>query len=636
MFRTTLKMKKLHLLLMADDAQRAANALADLAVVHLKEERADDQLLDELPAVPFHDVYHRLKSRYKKIVSFLPDNEQLLEQGLLDVSSESLLIEQLHAVDDELKQLWIEVSALEEKRRQFSEKISSLNQLQSTLQRFEALEMDLSRVGRQSHFLDIKAGTVPASNRSRLEKALSINGNILSPFYQSEGVDYVLVVSPTSQSEDVHGVLKSADFREILVPKEFEDRPEMVERKLQDNRQGIDQSVEEISQKITDMIEHKRPLLEQAKQLIQQAMPYAEIASYLHGKGPLVSLQGWVPANRIGEIRKALKDQLQHAYVDRYEEPGIDDYEEIPTELKKSRWITPFQTLVSQYGLPQYREFDPGLLFALSYTLMFGMMFGDVGHGAAIILIAWYFRKVLKSLAFVGTLAGLSSILFGFLYGSVFGYEDILHPLWLSPMHDPQHVLTLALYWGIGFLIIANILSVRNLLSARQTQLALYSPSGLAGLLFYLAAAATLIWVLETGAGIPFWSLPALAVMMLVMLVFQWKHSSGSLFERILVVFIEGLEIVISNMSATLSFLRVAAFALNHIALAAAIFALASMMDSFGHGVAIVLGNIFIIVLEGGIVAIQCLRLEYYEGFSRFFSGKGKPFKPLQRNYSLN
>jgi V/A-type H+-transporting ATPase subunit I len=96
---------------------------------------------------------------------------------------------------------------------------------------------------------------------------------------------------------------------------------------------------------------------------------------------------------------------------------------------------------------------------------------------------------------------------------------------------------------------------------------------------------------------------------------------------------IEGLEFVISNVSATLSFLRVAAFTLNHIALASAVFAIAAMLGSFGHWVAVLLGNVFIIVLEGAIVAIQCLRLEYYEGFSRFFSGKGRPYVPLKIDY---
>jgi len=74
----------------------------------------------------------------------------------------------------------------------------------------------------------------------------------------------------------------------------------------------------------------------------------------------------------------------------------------------------------------------------------------------------------------------------------------------------------------------------------------------------------------------------------------------------------------------------VAAFSLNHVALALAIFTLANGLDTAGPWLTIVPGNIVNIVLEGGIVAIQALRLMYYEGFSRFFSGDGTEFVPLR------
>ncbi len=302
----------------------------------------------------------------------------------------------------------------------------------------------------------------------------------------------------------------------------------------------------------------------------------------------------------------------------------------MPTKLKQSWWITPFQALIGQYGLPQYSEFDPGMLFALSYTLMFGMMFGDVGHGGVIIILAWLLRKKFPAILVVGSLAGLSSIAFGFLYGSIFGYEHVLHPLWMSPMHDPNHILTLALYWGIGFLILANLLSIRNLWVMNRRQQALYGAHGIVGLLFYMVAVLSLILLFEREQAISFWQYLILLVLMTMMLYQGWKKSSGTVGERVVIVFIEGLEYLISNMSATLSFLRVAAFSLNHVALAAAVFAIAAMLDTVGHWITIFLGNVFIIVLEGAIVAIQCLRLEFYEGFSRFYSGKGKRFRPLE------
>lgn len=291
--------------------------------------------------------------------------------------------------------------------------------------------------------------------------------------------------------------------------------------------------------------------------------------------------------------------------------------------------MKPFQGLVKNFGMPGYQEVDPSGLFAISYLLMFGMMFGDVGQGAVIALMSLLFYRSYPGFAIVGVGAGISSVAFGFVYGSLFGYEHLIPALWMSPMHDPTQVLLLAVLWGAGFIIVAHLLAIRNFLAAGQFEQAYYSGKGLAGLLFYLAA---LFAGFQAVLNSRFEWLEALllAAPMAVIVYFHWCQSSGGLVERLLVVLIEGLEHIISTISGTLSFLRVAAFSLNHIALAAAVFAIAAMLDSFGHGVTVVLGNIFIILLEGAIVAIQCLRLEYYEGFSRFFSGKGRAFEPLK------
>ena len=100
--------------------------------------------------------------------------------------------------------------------------------------------------------------------------------------------------------------------------------------------------------------------------------------------------------------------------------------------------------------------------------------------------------------------------------------------------------------------------------------------------------------------------------------------------EKLLISLIETYEVLISYLSHSLSFLRVAAFTLNHSALAIALFTLASMTDGSGHWLTIILGNVFILILEGAIVAIQVLRLEYYEGFSRYFNANGYLFEPLE------
>jgi V/A-type H+-transporting ATPase subunit I len=310
-------------------------------------------------------------------------------------------------------------------------------------------------------------------------------------------------------------------------------------------------------------------------------------------------------------------------------EPSPGEVAEVPSLVRYPGWLRPFVPLVKSYGIPRYGEFDPALPFAFTYLLLFGAMFGDIGHGAVILLLAAALTRRLGRMAWVGIAAGAVSMLFGVLYGSIFGYEDLIEPLWLSPLHDPIRVLTIAVGFGVGFIVFTLLVNAWNKAAAGRAAEALFDSSGLAGLAFYLGA----VGVLASLAGAADVVQPAavLAVLgIVVVAAFKWFEAKAGLGERILVTAIETLETAINLFSNTLSFMRVAAFSLNHVALALAVFTLANGLDAAGHWITILLGNIVIILLEGGIVAIQALRLMYYEGFSRFFSADGTEFVPLR------
>ena len=643
MLTTPEAMKRMKLKLIADDAQHAALALAELGVLHPEVGEEDGQALDEFPALQFQEVFHRIQTRYQKIIDLHGERADDVTDRTLHATIAhqpqpaaefNFNMEELSLLDGKVRELWARVSALEERLRQIRDERGSVSQLQASLQRFLALDVDLSRVGHRTRFLNVMAGTIDRANTVQLARALSLLGYILETFYSKENLDYVLIAGPTGDSDDVIELLRSADFRDLPIPGEFSDRPQQVLQHLNQRASELDRDRMETQREMQQVISHQVELLQQVAHLLYHAQPYARLGSYLQGKGRMVALEGWVPEARQQDIRRILDERLQYPYYLVFATPLAEEYNRVPTLLKSNPLLQPFQVLIRQYGLPRYCEFDPGALFAVSYILMFGMMFGDVGHGAVIALLSLALWRRIRVVAVIGGLAGMSSVIFGFLYGSVFGYEHVLHPLWMSPMQDPQYVLLLALYWGRGFLVVANLLAIRNLLVFGEFDQAKYSPQGISGLLFYLIAIYGLARTFGSGQELPLWVVVALSVLMSSMLHYLWRESSGQLVERIMVVLVEGLEIIITNVSATLSFLRVAAFTLNHIALAAAVFALAAMLDTVGHWIAIVLGNVFIIVLEGAIVAIQCLRLEYYEGFSRYFSGKGRSFEPLKTEFS--
>jgi V/A-type H+-transporting ATPase subunit I len=298
-------------------------------------------------------------------------------------------------------------------------------------------------------------------------------------------------------------------------------------------------------------------------------------------------------------------------------------------------WLKPFVPLVKSYGVPRYGEFDPALPFAFTYLLLFGAMFGDIGHGGIIVLLSLLFARKLGRMAWVGGAAGAVSMLFGVLYGSIFGYEDILEPVWLSPLHNPVHVLSVAVAFGVGFIVFTLLVNARNKWVGGHVAEAIFDSTGIAGLVFYLGAVGGLASVAGAAdIAQPSWMLAIFGIV--VVAGFKWYEAKAGLGERILVTAIETLETGINLFSNTLSFMRVAAFSLNHVALALAIFTLASGLSTAGHWFTIALGNVVIIVLEGGIVAIQALRLMYYEGFSRFFSGDGVEFVPLRLESQQN
>jgi V/A-type H+-transporting ATPase subunit I len=260
---------------------------------------------------------------------------------------------------------------------------------------------------------------------------------------------------------------------------------------------------------------------------------------------------------------------------------------------------------------------------------MFGTMFGDVGHGAVLALLAWVFRRRLGRFYIFGVLAGLFSVAFGFAFGSVFGYKNLLPALWMSPLYDPILMLQLALAWGVLFLSLACVLTIYNRFAVHQPLAAVFGHHGIVNLVFYLG----LIWgavsvSLGDGFGLP----QALLVggSLAALAGYNWAQLEAPPIEKALTVLIDTLETVISYLSNTLSFLRVAAFSINHVALMVAVLTLAGMMGSVGHVVMIIFGNIFVMVLEGVIGAIQVMRLQYYEGFSRYFSADGREFAPLR------
>jgi V/A-type H+-transporting ATPase subunit I len=316
--------------------------------------------------------------------------------------------------------------------------------------------------------------------------------------------------------------------------------------------------------------------------------------------------------------------------------------------LQSSKLLRPFQMLVTTYARPRYGEVDPTWLIALTFPLLFGAMFGDVGHGLLLaalgILLSSTRVKALRSLASLGgliTICGLVAAVFGFLYGSIFGFEHVLHAVWLQPGEDPLTILIVAIGGGVVLLSIGFLIGIYNGIVARDWAHLLFGHGGISAAVLYWS----LLGLAASSAGL----LPVPARLFGILAVLA---GLAIMFSGILIRLVEGdrplveggmgtyaiqapmelFETVISFLSNSLSYVRVGAFAIAHVVLSSVVFLLAELVSP-GHGIGywsiVAIGNIGIVIYEGLIVGIQAMRLSYYEFFSKFFTGGGMRFEPL-------
>ena len=350
--------------------------------------------------------------------------------------------------------------------------------------------------------------------------------------------------------------------------------------------------------------------------------------------GPVAGLVGWTPVGRLPELAATLAD-LGAAVVPLARPRGVQP----PTLLTAAGSSQGSRMLVDTYGTVPYVDVDPSVLAGVAYVLMFGMMFGDVGQGAMLLLAGLILAsgrvRRLESLKKVWLLvagAGLASMVFGGLYGEAFGPTGLVPVLWLDPLSSPIPLMLTAVMFGAGLLAGAYALGTVNRVREGGWRLALYARSGIAGSLLFVSVG-LLVWGL-TASIAPL--VPAAVALALVALAFIFTGlfvEAGGGGTGLIQAVIELVDSMTRLGSNVVSFTRLAAFGLMHAALMMVIWNATTALWAPGwRGLAAVLvfalGNVLAFALEGLVAAVQALRLEYYELFSRVFQSEGRPFQP--------
>ena len=294
--------------------------------------------------------------------------------------------------------------------------------------------------------------------------------------------------------------------------------------------------------------------------------------------------------------------------------PGLEP----PQLLSNPRWMRPFELFTGMLGVPGAGEADPTRVVAIVAPLMFGYMFGDVGHGAVLLIVGLVLGRRYPALSLL-VAGGATSIIFGFLYGSVFAIETIFPALWLHPLEHPILIMLVPLVCGAMLLFTGMMLDAMQAHWQRRSLHWWESGAGL--VLCYVSLLGALIepWLLLAAAAGATWFIAGHAIA-------ARRHRLVAAGEALT----ELLESVLQILVNTLSFVRVGAFALAHAGLSLAVVGLTEApVSAVGKVIVLILGNVLIVVLEGLVVGIQTTRLVLFEFFVRFLRAEGRPFSPL-------
>lgn len=566
-------------------------------------------------------------------------NIPLKEVCSLDYSLENMR-DYIHSTHEKINQLSHHKKDTLELIKKYQDALTQVNNI-------ENLNIPLDDLF-SCEYLNVRFGRIPLDSIEKLN-FYSAKPFVFQTFHVDRGYAWCLYLTTQDGEREVDNIFSSLFFDRVHIPDFVHGTPVSAQATLRMEIEVAEQSLQEIEEDIQSIIKDSMDKLSEVKNELLFLAKLYEAKKYVVGLGNKININGFIEVNNIKKLEEVYKDMTDVEIEVR--PPDYDKRLTPPTKLKNNWFTRPFGMFVEMYGVPNYHDMDPTPIVAITYSLLFGIMFGDLGQGLLLIVLSFLLYKFKgMKLGEVGMRIGLSSAIFGFLYGSFFGNEEILTPIFTNvfglpgkPIHvmDSNFTMTLLIATvGLGsiFIVAAMILNIITSLKRKHYAEAFFSHNGFAGLTFYGFVLVTIVLMFTSGYSllqplfiVPFAILPIVVIMFkepLERLMHGHKMFPDGVGGFITEAFFEAFEVVLSYITNTMSFLRVGGFVLSHAGMMLVVFTLMEMMGGvFGQVLTLVLGNLFVMGLEGLIVGIQVLRLEFYEMFSRYFEGNGIPFK---------
>ena len=542
-----------------------------------------------------------------------------------------------------------EIDSLVEAREAAAAKLEEEKRNLSIAEHFAGLDVEIEQILKMK-YMKAHFGKLPKDSMEKLEAYKDNKYVDFAVCTKDKTHCWGVYFTPLSKEDEIDRIFEGLYFEPAELVGENETPGERIEG-YKKEIPLLEKQVDEAQRNLEEYLDDNSEQITRYLSKLEELYLYSGIRSKAMQYHNSFIIVGWVPAENKKQIKKRLKKirSVELDFADAKEE--ID--KRPPVKLKNCFLAKPFEFYTDMYGVPNYNEIDPTLFIAITYTIIFGIMFADIGQGICLSVIGMLMWK-LKGMKIgrILTPCGISSVVFGTIFGSLFGFEHVLDPLYfamgfkekpIEVMTSKSIIVILLAAVAIGVLLVITAMCLNVYSSIKQGHIgrALFSANGVAGIVFYSALVFGM--VAELMFNLHILTLPyilGLIVLPFLLIFFEepldgliakspdWKPESwaGFIMEHI----IESIMVLLEYVTNTVSFLRVGAFVLVHAGMMMVVFVLADTAGPVAYWPIVVFGNVFVMVLEALLVSIQVLRLEYYEMFSRFYSGEGRAFEPVR------
>jgi V/A-type H+-transporting ATPase subunit I len=524
------------------------------------------------------------------------------------------------------------------------EKTEQLNHTKNMLTNMEKMGVDLATI-EELKLIHIGIASVPHKNLLHLEVALLDYPVIVHRCYQTKEIDFVCFALPSRHRQDIEKIFKTHHSEIFQISEDLPHDVTLALKEVGDQLKETQNRERQVISELKNLAKENQSQLTTWEETSQNILALLDAKRKILQSGNLASIKGFVPQKKFHAFTKKVQEDLEGKVlvVENQPVPAADP----PSMISHSRFIKPFEEITQLYGLPHYDELDPTPIIAITFPLIFGLMFGDMGHGLLLLVGGASLGKLIKkgqaikNVCWILAACGAGSIIAGALFGEFFGIR-VFTPLWFSPFDNVFLFLIFSLIVGVLQIVSGIVLEMTNFLLKHNTVDALLT--SVPKIAFYVGAV-FLIAVYQLNFGAWFEGPILMVIVPFAVLVLGKpiliaagrfpRNEEDSFMQRIF----EGGDLITRLLSNTISYTRILALLMAHWALILVVYTVVGLIGSASvltlilSGIVVVAGNIFVIALEGLIVFIHTMRLHFYEWFSKFYIGTGTPFSPFKQKF---